>query len=77
MYDKSVALTNILVNLNYDSDKLCKCLPEYTVDTECGTGYGISLNEGYARCEKGQAELTEEQIKTVKEIMAWAKENAN
>lgn len=40
-------------------------------------GYGINLSDGYARCEKGQAELTEEQIKTVKDIIEWAKDKAN
>lgn len=69
----AVAMTNILVNLQYDKNKLCKCLPEYKVDTEFGTGYGINITEGYARCEKGQADLTQEQIDTLKDIL-WAKE---
>ena len=68
-------LTDILVNLDYDSDKVCKCLPEYKVDTEFGKDYGISLSDSYARCEKGQAELTEEQVETVKKIIEWAKED--
>lgn len=76
MYSESVTLTDILFNLAYDRNKLCDCMPEYRVDTEFGTGYGISLIDGYARCDKGQADLTEDQIKTVKEIIAWAKEKA-
>ncbi len=76
MYGESVTLTDILVNLDYKPDKVCKCLPEYKVDTEFGKDYNISLSDGYVRCEKGQAELTEEQIKTVKEIIEWAKEKA-
>lgn len=73
MYDESVTLTDILINLDYDPDKLCKCLPEYTVDTEFGKGYGINLTDGYARCEKGQAELTDGQIDQISAIIEWAK----
>lgn len=74
MYGESVTMTDILINLDYDKGKLCKCLPEYTVDTEFGTGYGINITEGYARCDKGQAELTEEQVDKLKEIILWAKD---
>lgn len=73
MYGKSVTLTDILVNLDYSKNKICKCLPEYKVDTEFGKDYGISLSDGYVRCEKGQAELTKEQIETISEIIEWAK----
>ena len=73
---ESVTMTDILINLDYRKNKLCKCLPEYTVDTEFGTGYGINLTEGYARCDKGQADLTQEQISELKDIILWAKEKA-
>lgn len=76
MYDYSVTMTDILINLNYDENKLCKCLPEYKVDTEFGTGYSINLSQGYARSDKGQAELTQEQTNKLKEIIIWAKEEA-
>lgn len=72
MYGYSVTLTDILVNLNYDPMRICRCRPEYTVDTEFGKGYGINLTAGYARCDKGQAELTQEQIDTIAEIIGWA-----
>lgn len=72
MYGYSVTLTDILLNLNYDPMKVCRCLPQYTVDTEFGTGYGINLSQGYARCEKGQADLTQEQIDTIRKIINWA-----
>jgi len=68
----SVTLTDILANLNYDPARTCRCLPEYMVDTEFGTGYGINLTQGYARCKKGQADLTQEQIDTIAEIITWA-----
>lgn len=72
----SVYLTDLLVNLKYDPQKLCKCLPEYKVDTEFGTGYGINLTEGYARCDKGQAELTQEQVDRVTKIILAKTEDA-
>ncbi len=71
----SVLLTDILRHLSYDPQKICRCLPEYTVDTEFGTGYGISLRDhGYVRCEKGQAELTQEQYDQIQSILLWAEE---
>ena len=72
MYGYSVTLTDILVNLDYDPMRVCRCRPEYTVDTEFGIGYGINLAAGYARCDKGQADLTQEQIDTIAEIIEWA-----
>ncbi len=70
----SVTLTDLLLHLDYDPDRICRCMPEFTVDTEFGTGYGIHLSQGYARCEKGQAALTEEQIQTIRQILQWAEE---
>lgn len=65
----SVTLTDILINLSYDPEKVCRCAPEFTVDTEFGEGYGVNLTEGYARCADGQADLTREQLETIREIM--------
>lgn len=70
--EKALALVNILRGLDYRRELVCRCLPEFTVDSELGTGYGLHLNEGYARCEKGQAKLTEEQIKQISAILEWA-----
>lgn len=70
--DDAVTMTTILTNLNYDKNRLCDCLSEYTVDTELGIRYGIHLTEGYARCDKGQAELTQNQIDTLKKIVLQA-----
>lgn len=67
-YDDSVALTDLLLYLDY-SGEVCKCLPEYSVDTEFGTGYGINLTEGYARHDGGQVSLTEEQAETIRAIL--------
>ncbi len=64
----SVSLTDLLRYLDY-SGGTCRCMPEYTVDTEFGTGYGISLSEGYARYDGGQTDLTEEQIEEIQNIL--------
>ena len=58
----------ILLDLEYSPHKLCKCLPQYTLKTDFGE-FGIHLSEGYARCEQGQADLTNEQLQTLREII--------
>lgn len=65
----SVALTDIVINLAYDPEAVCRCLPEFTVDTEFGAGYGVNLTESYVRCEAGQALLTAEQAEAIRGIM--------
>ena len=69
MGSDSVNLTDILINLKYDPMRVCRCLPEFTVKTEFGEPYGVNLSQGYARCEEGQADLTEEQIEQIREIL--------
>lgn len=66
----SVALTDILENLAYDPAQVCRCMTEFTVDTEFGSGYGMNLTESFARCESGQATLTAEQTETIRGIIA-------
>ena len=67
--EDSVALTDIVINLAYDPGAVCKCLPEFTVDTEFGDGYGVNLTESYVRCEAGQAPLTAEQTEMIQGII--------
>jgi hypothetical protein len=69
MGSDSVNLTDILINLKYDPMRVCRCAPEFTVKTEFGEPYGVNLAQGYARCEEGQADLTEEQIEKIREIL--------
>ncbi len=64
----SVALTDLLLTLDY-CNGLCRCLPEYTVDTEFGKDYGINLSGFYVRHEGAQAVLTEEQAETIRDIL--------
>lgn len=66
--DHSVTLTDILINLNYNPHKVCKCLPEFTIVTEFGS-YGVHLSQGYARCQDGQAALTREQVWQIRTII--------
>lgn len=66
--DDSVVLTDLMRYLDYSGD-VCRCLPEYNVDTEFGTGYGVNLTEGYARHDGGQTDLTEEQVKKIRDIL--------
>lgn len=65
----SVTLTDILRSLDYDPQKICRCMPEFTVDTEFASGYGINLTESYARTSSGQADLTEDQAAQIREIL--------
>lgn len=65
----SVTITDILINLDYNPDQVCRCLTTVTVDTELLTGIQLNLQEGFARCEQGQAALTEEEAKTIQAII--------
>ena len=72
MYGYSVTLTDLLVNLDYDPGKVCRCMAQYTADTEFGTNYQIHLDYGFVRCDLGQADLTQGQIQTIADIINWA-----
>ena len=65
----AVKVTDILVNLAYDPAQVCRCMAEFTVDTETLTGIQVNLTEAFARCELGQAALTEEQAATLQKII--------
>ena len=65
----SVKITDILANLDYDPDAVCSCVAEFTVDTELLSGIHVNLAQGFARCEKGQAALTEEQAQILQDII--------
>lgn len=65
----SVAITDILINLDYDKDQICRCMAEFTVDTETLADIQVNLTKAFARCEKGQATLTEEQTQILQDII--------
>lgn len=73
--EDSIALTDLLRFLDY-SGEVCRCLPEYTVDTEFGDGFGVNLTEGYARYGDGQTDLTAEQLELIREIIERQSEEA-
>jgi hypothetical protein len=50
-------------------------MAQFKVDTELGQNYQIHLDNGFVRCDKGQAALTQAQIDTIAEIVNWAKTN--
>ena len=65
----SVALTRILKNLPYSPDEVCRCMAEFTVDLETLKNIQVNLDQAFARCEQGQAPLTEEQVQTIRTII--------
>ena len=65
----AVALTDILLHLDFSSDNLCRCVAEYTADTETETGYQISLTNYFVRHSDTQAPLTEDQAETIRAIL--------
>lgn len=70
MYEDSVALTDILTNqLAYDPDLICRCIAPITVETELGGPYYVNLEESFARCDAGQAALTEAQCQRIRQIL--------
>ena len=70
MYEDSVALTDILTNqLTYDPNLICRCIAPITVETELGVLYYVNLEESFARCDAGQAALTEEQTQIIRTII--------
>lgn len=64
----SVALTDLLINLDYQDD-ICRCLPEFTVNTEFGDGYGVNLTEHYVRYGDHQCPITEEQAELIRGVL--------
>ena len=65
----SAAMTDILTRLDYNPNAVCRCMAEFIVDTEKLSGIHVNLTQGFARCEKGQAALTEEQARILQEII--------
>ncbi len=65
----AIVLTEILQNLAYDPNALCRCMAEFTVDTELMTGIEVSLTNAFARCDLGQASLTKQQVEIIQDIL--------
>ena len=67
--EASAQAVQLLESLNYDPMKLCDCVAPYRVHTESGTVYEIHPAEKYARCQKGQADLSEEQVEILTQLI--------
>ncbi len=65
----AVTLTDILYFLPYSEENLCRCMAEFTVNTEMGSGYEINLTEYFVRHQGGQASLTEEDAQQIQSIL--------
>ena len=72
--ENSATLTNLLSSFWYSNSDWCKCEATVTITTEIDT-YFVSPDH-FARGDRGQANFTEKQAKTVKKIVEWAKEKA-
>ena len=73
----SIAITDILANLDYDPNKVCRCAAVFAVDIEGMENIQVHLGEAFARCERGQADLTEEQVQTIRAIVQGLGETAD
>ncbi len=65
----AIALSRLLENLPYDPNGICRCMAEFTVDTELLEGIEVSLGNAFARCDQGQASLTQQQVQTIQGIL--------
>lgn len=65
----AVTLTEILENLPYDPELTCGCPGEFTVDTEGLSKIQVDLTLGFARCDAGQANLTQAQAQAILGIL--------
>ena len=69
MGSDSVSLTDIVIKLQYDPMRVCRCVSEFSVKTEFGNLYEVNLKQGYARCEEGQTDLTVDEIDLIQKIL--------
>lgn len=65
----AITLSRLLENLPYDPALVCRCKAEFTVDTELLDDIEVSLDNAFARCERGQASLTQAQGNTIREVV--------
>lgn len=65
----SDAVRSILTGLVYSQEEICRCPHEYAMKLEGETEYYISITEGFARCELGQAQILEEDLDVLAAIL--------
>lgn len=70
MYEDSVALTDIVINLQYDKSTVCDCEASFRVIVEGEEStYEVNTEKYFVRCEKGLAQLTKEQAQRLDEVV--------
>lgn len=67
--EDAARVAEILAGLEYDPVRLCRCMAEFTVETEHMPAVQINLQQAFARCETGQADLTEAQVMTLRAVL--------
>lgn len=65
----AVTLTSILESLDYTPENLCTCPAQFTVTTEINMEYEVDPAEYFARCDAGQAVLTQQQADAIRDII--------
>ena len=66
---EGMKLLNLLRDQTYDISQICRCDVEFTVITEFGVEYGVNLKEGFVRCERGQAFLSNEDMQKIQTFL--------
>ncbi len=67
-------LVEILTKADYNQG-LCRCAAEFTMILEGVGEYQLNLSQGYIRHEGTQADLTQDQVQTLTDILTrWVKE---
>lgn len=70
--EHSAALLQMLRQLDYNKDIVCRCHPEITAKFSSGESYGLLPGDTAARCDQGQAELKPEQQELLDNVIQWA-----
>ena len=65
----AVTLTSILESLDYTPENLCTCPVQFTVTTESGMEYEVDPAAYFARCDAGQAALTQQQADAIQKVV--------
>ena len=63
------ALARILSELTYLPENICECIAEITVTVNGEEKFRINLDEGFVRCDQGQAVLTADQAEALRGLL--------
>jgi len=68
--ENQTSLATLLGQLEFRTEDVCECIAEITVISASTEQYHINLEEGFVRCSRGQAILTQEQIRLLKNMIS-------